>query len=122
MKCDPSLECEFDLDGLPDGCTIHWNRLSSNGRHSEDDVSLELPNGLSIECGVYHPYANAFRVDVVFAKLDWHSIEHSWCRDASEAAEEIVRLSKKYMDEGLLSLARQVSDRRQSLGIAGSTF
>ena len=122
MKCDPSLECEFDLDGLPDGCTIHWNRLSSKERHSEDEVFLELPNGISVECGVYHRYANVFRVDVVIAKWDWHSIEHSWCRDAVEAAAEIVRLSNKYMDDSLLSLAREISDHRHRMGIAGSTF
>ena len=113
MKCDPSLECEFDLDGLPEGCTIHWNRLSRQGRFSEDEVFIELPNGISVECGVYKPpYDKVFRVDVVFAKWKWHSIEHSYCRDAPEAAAEIVRLANKYMDDSLLSLARQISERR----------
>src|SRR6516165_9147821 len=109
MKCDPSLECEFDLDGLPEGCTIHWNRLSSQGPYCEDEVFLELPNGISVECGVYKHHKE-FRVDVVFAKWEWHSIEHSWCRNAAEAAAEIVRLSNKYMDDGLLALAGEVSD------------
>ena len=113
MKCDTSLECEFDLDGLPEGCTIHWNRLSRQGRFSEDEVFIELPNGISVECGVYKPpYDKVFRVDVVFAKWKWHSIEHSYCRDAPEAAAEIVRLANKYLDDSLLSFAREISHRR----------
>jgi hypothetical protein len=123
VKCDPSLECEFDLDGLPDGCTVHWNRLSRQGTYlgrpprlvlgSEDEVFIELPNGISVECGVYKPpYDKVFRVDVVFAKWEWHSIEHAFCRDAAEAAAEIVRLANKYMDDSFLSLAREISRRR----------
>jgi hypothetical protein len=100
------------LDGLPDGCTILWNRLSSTGPYCQDEVALELPNGIGVECGVYR-YKKFFRVDVVFTKWGWwHTIEHSWCRTAVEAAAEIVRLSNKYMDDGLLTLAREISHHR----------
>ena len=68
-----------------------------------------LPSAHMPELGTYD---KVFRVDVVFAKWKWHSIEHSYCHGAPEAAAEIVRLANKYMDDGLLSLARQISQRR----------
>lgn len=115
MKCSEHQFEDFDLDGLPDGCNIHWNHLPRSSKHSwldQDMVWLELPNGIGVDCGAYGREDRILRVDVLFTKWGWHRIESSLCRHTEEAAQEIVRLANKFMDAQLFELARSMSHNR----------
>lgn len=100
--------CDFDLNGLPEGCRIISNHLDADVEdNDEDEILVELPNGISIDAGFYG--GDMFMVAVIpQCDIGWYPIEKSYFFMPEHVAEQVVRLANKWNSPDFKALSEML--------------